>query len=285
MGKEPVFVSTRHLYESYADFWALVDASGFRRCYVDEIDLEASETFITTPINGEIRPHLENCRRTLKGPQRATVIWWNLERPEGAGAELVASIRSQNEQLLQVVDAIWTSDRFMAHAAKGQRAYFCKMGSHPALSLGMARGASFQYDMAHMSYITPRRDSLYAKLSRWRMAPTGWGNARGEILRATRAMLNVHQTEPPITEPLRIVVAAAFRIPYLTESCADLYPLKAGETCLEASYGVLPGAISGWLRQNLSSLGENLHRELVEKWSFREGVMEAAAKTAEGGAA
>ncbi len=278
MTKEPVFARTRHFYQSYSDFWTLVEASGFRTCYVDEIDFDRDETFITTPVNGEHRPHLENCRKRLTGPRKATVVWWNLERPEGVGASLVESIRRQNEIIFEFVDAVWTSDRFMAEAAKGQNAYFCRMGSHAALAEGSSRGKEFKYDVAHMSYRSPRRDHIYARLSRLRMAPTGWGSERSQTLDASRAMLNVHQTEAPISEPLRIVVAAAFRLPYLTESSADPYPLKSGETCLEASYPDLPAALSTWLRRNLSELGENLHRELVEKWSFRAGVDEAMEK-------
>ena len=34
-----IFTRTRHTYDSYSDFWKLVELSGFNICFVDEIDI------------------------------------------------------------------------------------------------------------------------------------------------------------------------------------------------------------------------------------------------------
>lgn len=66
-----IFAKTRHVYQSYDDFWRLVALSGFETCYVDEIDHNRDATYIFTPTNGE----------TLNGWDRgrARIIWWDLE--------------------------------------------------------------------------------------------------------------------------------------------------------------------------------------------------------------
>src|SRR4051812_7712427 len=47
---EPIFAHPRWDYQSYADYKKLIDLSGFKSCYMDEMDLESDNTYIfSTP--------------------------------------------------------------------------------------------------------------------------------------------------------------------------------------------------------------------------------------------
>ena len=54
------FVRTRHFYESYQDFFRLVELSDFETIYVDELDISKEGVYIVCPMNGEWRPHIDN---------------------------------------------------------------------------------------------------------------------------------------------------------------------------------------------------------------------------------
>jgi hypothetical protein len=280
--QEPIFARTRYTYTSYTDFWRLVELSGFRTCYVDEIDLERDEIYITSPVNGETRPHLFDRRAKLRGPQEARVIVWQLERPcdpsrPGSPEE---QVRAGAREILTFSDAAWISDRWVARVSEGGFVHVT-MGSHPEL----AGGPSFatpQYDLAHMSCSVPRRDAVVGYLHRrgLRIAPNGWGLERDRALRASRAILNVHQDGAPVMEPLRIALAAAYRLPYLSEVSNDPYPLVPDRTVLEAPVDRLGQAVEGWLRESrLRDLGSLLHEDLCVQMNFRKGVMEALERT------
>ena len=231
-----VFARTRYEYQSYSDFWRLVALSGFQTCYVDQIDLERENTYITAPVNGETRPHLYDRRSKLKGAQKAQVIVWLLERPDVTG-DVNAGVR----ELMKYVDAIWTSDKWLAdtsgklsEADGGPHYVYAEMGSHPELAMGPSSHSG--HDIAHLSYTVPRREAIYKPLAGLgaKIAPNAWGDHRDGVLRSTRAILNVHQDELGLIEPLRMVVAAAYRLAYLTEDCPE--PVPSG------SRGNMPGS-------------------------------------------
>lgn len=281
--KDPVFARTRYNYNSYSDLWMLVELSGFKTCFTDQMDLEADLVYITSPINGEQRPHIKHQRGILKGPQKAKIIFWNLERPDSHKPEIgiEQSIYDIYTEIFQHVDAIWSSDRWMSGIFRDKRSIFCEMGSHAGLSLTERPHNGFIYDLSHLSYMTYRRESFFGtlKLMGLKMAPKCWGAERDAVLHQSKAMLNVHQTEAPICEPLRIAVAAAYRMPYITEFTRDLYPLEEGVTCLSAPYDKLANETLKWMKGDLAGLGHALHDRLVKNWSFRDGVMDALRKT------
>ncbi len=279
--REPIFARTDYHYDSYQDFWRLVEASGFKTCTVGKMDLESDNVYITTPINGEHRPHITHRRSILKGPQKAKIISWNLERPDGgrfAEKDPAAAVKEVYTDLFKYFDAVWASDRYLATMPDDPRSLYVVLGSHQDLADGDQPFPGFSYDVAHMSYVTDRRKTILGTLG-LRQAPNGWGRDRDGTLRRTRAMLNIHQTKSPVSEPLRIAVAAAYRMPYLTEECQDLYPLKDGETCLSAPYGALQAKVKEWLSGDISRIGHNLYKLLVEDMPFRKGVMEGLEKT------
>lgn len=283
---DPVFVRTRWEYGSYQDYWRLVDLAGFETCYVDEIDLEREVFYIVTPINGEFRPHITNKRAELGDHTKACkVVWWNLERPDGGrheGMDVYESAAACYTDLFKYTDAIWASDRFLAGVFKDSRSVYVTLGSHEDL-VNPIPFTGYQWDIAHMSYINYRRERLLRGLipHNVRQAPNAWGVERNRILHATRAMLNIHQTESKISEPLRIALAAAYRMPYLTEFCQDLYPLVEGKTCVSAHYNDLPHKVPAWLRNDLAPLGHKLHELLTKDMTFRDGVLDGVHKTLE----
>jgi hypothetical protein len=277
--QDPVFARTRYEYQSYSDFWRLVEISGFRTCYVDEIDLPKREIYITTPINGEIRPHVTHRRSILTGPQEAKIVWWNLERPDSwdlQGRTVEQSIMEANGDILKYADAVWVSDRWVASV--DERSRFVVLGSHPEMSSGPSIGV--EYATAHMSYITDRRKRVYEVVEKAvRIAPNAWGADRDRILRSTKAMLNVHQTPALIMEPLRVAVAAAYKLPYLSEEMNDPYPLEPGVSCLTAPYEEMGDAVVSWLNEDLSKIGIELHKRLCIETTFRIGVLKGLIDT------
>ena len=68
---DPIFVRTRHTYESYADLWRLVELAGFPVCYADELDPASDDTYIVIVRNGENEAGWPGAR--------ARIIHWHLE--------------------------------------------------------------------------------------------------------------------------------------------------------------------------------------------------------------
>lgn len=274
--KEPIFARTRYAYQSYSDLWRLVELSNFHTCYVDEIDVEKDEIYITAPFNGESQGHLPHRRSILKSPQKATVILWMLEKPyavDGTSGTVGQKVSSTLDRCLKFFDVVWISDKWIAGV--DPRYVYAELGSHPGLASGPK--TAIEYDFAHMSCIVPRREGIYGSLSRsLRMAPNGWGAERDKTLRATKAMLSVHQDLVQVTEPLRIALAAAYRLAYLTEDSPNSEPLEPGKTCHSAPYDMLTNDVPLWFaQQDLTSMGERLYQRLCVQSNFRKGVMDA----------
>lgn len=273
----PIFAKTRYEYSSYSDFWRLVELSNFKTCYVDQMDLESEEVYVSTPVNGETRPHIFNRRSILKEAQKARIIIWQLERPISPSGSIDDQIVHMTNEFYKFSDAVWISDRFIA--SKDSRLTYLEMGSHPDLASGAPHPS--QHDIAHVSCSVPRRDGILRRLPPdVRIAPNAWGAERDNILRQSRAMLNIHQDDTQVIEPLRIALAAAYKLPYLTERCYDLHPLVPGETCLEAPYHALLNSVPTWLTyKDLHEFGERLHKRLCLEVNFKTSVMGALQRT------
>lgn len=287
--REPIFVKTRTHYDSYQDFWQLVELGGFETCYVDEIRLDRAKAYIVTPVNGEVRPHIENERlrlkrahglalaSTLRVPSAARLVVWALERPD---APCARPWKNEVSDLLQYFDEVWVSDR--ALGALDPRARFVPLGSDARL--GRAPGdfaETYAYDVAFMGYMIPRREGIARQLqSRGiRVAPNGWGAERAAVLASTRIMLNVHQhnNPAPFGEPLRIALAASFRMVLVSETLADPYPLVAGHDFELAPYDGLVARVAGMLAHpaQMHGLGLNLYARLCVEHTFVRSVHDA----------
>jgi len=232
-----VFVKTRYHYDSYTDFWSLVELSGFPTCFVDEVRLNSDHTYVVTPANGEWRPHIRNERiRVPEGERRAKLVWWNLERGWNPGE---ASPSSDGlGDMLQWCDRVWISDRAWASSLKklhgSERIRNVPLGSHPDLG---APGMLKHYDLIHLSYITHRRSLVYDRIAqRRKLAENCWGEERHQKLLRSRALLGIHQDDKPVIEPLRFSLAAAYGLPILTETVLDPWPYEEGISILSFPY-------------------------------------------------
>lgn len=257
-----IFARTRHHYDSYRDFLSLVELSGFDWCYIDEIDISKDVTYIWSPTNGEQRPHIDNEKKAK--PKVAKLIWWNLERGYDIGG------------MDKYCDEMWVSDRH--YATFNPHFKFVPMGSHPGLRLH-AGDLPKVYDYCHISYKTGRRDHIYSRLNHMGLkeAPNGWFEERDKSIRSSHIMVNVHQDDYLIGEPLRVALAAAYSLPIISETITDSYPLVNGEHLLITSFNDLPRFVSTKLHDKaaLAKLGSQLHNKLCIENSFRSFVEEA----------
>jgi len=223
------FVRTRHNYDSYRDFWSLVDLSGFPYVYVDEMEIEnPDKVYILSPMNGELRQDYDPHRMSQR---KATLFNWNLERPSGSGG--ISNYISDNKRLIDegYVDAVIVSDRYLADLT-GFR--FLPLGSHESLgSPGTVDEKRF--DLVHLSCYSYHRSILFHSpsvpkltIAGMTVADNGWGAERKQRLHESRIMLAVHQDELPFIEPLRMALAAAYGLPVLLEYSQNINYFPSG---------------------------------------------------------
>jgi hypothetical protein len=212
---EPIFVKLRNdqgeLYGSYADYWRLIELSGFPTCEQGEIQLDSNRIFILSPPNG-------NAHEIARQPRRCKLILWALERPLG-GYDGYAPAN---------YDAVWVSDRWLAgelnrHTASSVQ--YVPVGGHA--QLGGERKKPV-WDLTHQSYQTYRRQAVYNELEGrgFAISGNGWQDHRDGILSTSRAGLCVHQDELPIIEPLRMTLFSCWGLPLICEHSHDFYPYQ-----------------------------------------------------------
>lgn len=268
-----IFAHPRHPYDPYSDYRKLIEISNFETCFVDEIDLGADAIYVTSPINGELRPVVEGKKR------RAKIVFWCLERPDsGDWPPEGKNASNRVSEIMSFVDKVWVSDRHQAQM--DLRQVYVTMGSDSRLAEGEVLPAKV-YDIAALTYNNERRKKIYSELGRWKVAPqTAWGETRAKILRSSRSMLYVHQTESLIGAPIRFAIAAAYKLPLLSEMMTDPYPLVEGRDFLSASYDRILAETHDWLSgRNLAPYGEQLHETLCLERNFRLSVLEGVVKS------
>ena len=254
-----IFAQPRHLYDSYQDFRALVQLAGFPLIYVDEIPREGvrENVYILSPLNGEWQNGIRTDGR---------VIWWDLEwRCEGDFPRIPG------------VSEVWTSDAWYA-AKTGTR--YVPMGSDKRLRLTPDRIPT-EYDAAYLGYMVNRRSAIQHELRARGLRITGhgaWGIERDYVLNASTVYLHVHQLDQaPGVPALRMVVAAAYGLPVISETVADVGIF--GHAFLQCVYGRLGEFVQLWARdqhpQMRENYGHSLHTLLCEKLTFRKSVEDA----------
>ena len=249
----PVFVRTRHVYDSYSDLVTLIQLSGFSLVYVDELDADSDNTYVLVTRNGEVpEAGYPNAR--------ARLIHWNLEWDEYPP--------------LAGITETWSSDKWFASTI-GAR--YVPMGSHRDLNLHPDETTPHEYDAALLAYLGPyRRGWLVNQLAqRVRLGPNGWGAERDVILRKSRSMLNIHQREGVnAVAAQRFAVAAAYRLPVITEALTD-GGIFDRTTVLSAGYHELVDCASAWLHGDariLNDFGDGLHQLLCIENTFEKCV-------------
>ncbi|MFC1811644.1 hypothetical protein ACFL03_03035 [Thermodesulfobacteriota bacterium] len=268
MPKEIIFVKTRYVYDSYSDFWQLVKLSGYKTCYVDEVFINKEDTvFITAPINGEWRPHIDNQRNL---PHNAHLVLWQLERPANSGGS-IGQYGKDNRDLIynRYFDEVWISDQQLANESMLR---FVPLGSHPNLGHPGPLGNK-HFNAVHMSYIVPRRATIYKKIKK--LAPNCWGDRRDQVLKQSKCGINVHQDNYPFCEPLRLALFAAYGLPVISERVTITEPY-GGKIIWQDYEDVIPtmkNALSDYAK--LYEFGLELRNYLCEKNNFKKWVDKA----------
>lgn len=250
------FVQTRHFYGTYVDYFCLVELAGYPVVYDDEMDLTNPEhTYILTWFSAQ---------SPFPDDVQARLICWNLEWAD-----------------TPVFDNVeyWSADKWYADA-HGWR--YVPVGSDKRLVEGYPfNEAPLLYDITLQMYRDPARRSRAVHALRdcgLTIAPDGWGEARHRSLLSSRCQVHIHQLEGAhAVSPLRFAVAAAYRLPIITERLHD-----AGifERCLiQSTYDGLPEACQNWLAPNrrsaLMDFGDALHERLCVELTFKK-IIEAS---------
>jgi hypothetical protein len=270
---EVIFARTRWEYGSYADFWRLVEVSGFKTCFVDQIDLNTQATYIFTPLNGEVIPHLKNFPKERPGK----VIWWNLERPLAKGENDIAFKESLNEAL-SYVDECWVSDLFCA--SQDRRFKYVLLAGHGNYGV---RSDEKLYDICHLSYLWGRRSNTINLLSPYfKIAPNAYGKEeQQEIVSKSKLMLSLHQyEESPLLAPIRLAIAASYAIPFITEKFPMVEDLVRREIVFAAeSIDILsnefPLKAYCLNKEGLKRAGDTLFNRLCLETNFKAEVLKA----------
>lgn len=251
---DPIFVRTRHVYESYADFWRLVELSSFPTCYADELDPASDNVYILPFLNSE-------CGNGWAGA-RARIIHWNSEWYVADPVDGVGEF--------------WHFDKWYADCIGAK---YVPVGSHPDLTHAPLSGNSYAYDVAYLGYMIPRRQRIQYECGRLgvMLSPSsGWGEERHRILTNCKAYLHVHQHDDKRGIPaLRMVVAAAYKLPVMMERIEQRGIFQEGDF-LECDYDHLANFAREWTwgapQEQLAGFGERLHERLCHEHTFRRVV-------------
>ncbi|MHC4618404.1 MAG: hypothetical protein ACYTEQ_11705 [Planctomycetota bacterium] len=282
---EITFVKTRHHYDSYIDFWRLVELSGFPTIYTDEVDVSKPGVFIVSPMNGEWRPHIGAQKDK---PRNAHLILWNLERPSGAGsvgqyaedcrALLDGYKRGDNDNWVfadegRYLDEIWVSDRRLAqetnHATR-----FVILGSDEGLGQSPEEKI---YDFCHISYENNRRQTIFKNFPRETIGPNCWPPERDKVLQQSKFGLALHQDNFPFQEPLRMAIFAAYKLPVICEGLYDAFPWSP-EFCVLTGYNQMVQTIKAAIVADYApyqAMANRAWQLMCKKHRFRDMVIQA----------
>jgi hypothetical protein len=277
---DPVFVRSGRTYASYTDFWRLVELSGFKTVEATKADLQKDETYIWAAFDQEF---MELLGEAPPGKRRAKVVFWYLERPDAnlrPGMDPEETFRKAVTEILGWADSIWVSDR--QFQVMDKRTVFSVLGSHPGLC-EQEKGPS-KYDIVHMSQATPRRALLLEELRKRSLVigANAWGDERARTLSSAQLMLVIDRVDGlKVASALRWALAAAYRLPIVSESVQDPYPLVRNISIMTAPYGELARLVMDILPRSelLDEIADAAWRTLCEEWTFRKGVMDALSRT------
>jgi len=257
-----IFCRPRHEYESYTDYWRLVELSDYPIIYIDEIDPQSDNTYLVTPLNGEWQDGWQD-------PRAQIILWdleWHLPNP---------GIAEWNETVWRPgVARVFASDKWYAEKIDAE---YVLLGSHPGLAYG--EEAQKIYDIALMAYLgPPRRSSIVYQLKQLGLsiAANAWGDNRDGILRRSRTMLHIHQHDDVATvAPQRWALAAAYELPLITEGVEDS-GLFDFTHALSTDYNNLASMAHIFIKQQnprvLEDKAKALHQFLCVEHTFRKCV-------------
>lgn len=248
-----IFARPRTWYDSYSDFYRLIEVSGFPLVYFDDIDPASDNKYILTLVNGENQHGWQS--------PRASIVLFDVEwRLEGEYPRIPG------------VREVWAADAWYAEQI-GAR--FVPMGSHAALNPEPSGIREHRYDYAMLMYFTYRRQCIRDRMLEGgiTIAPNAWRDERHHILLGSKAMLNVHQHDHVRTvAPTRWALAAAYRLPMISEDIER--KLWHG---LYYDYNDLVEAAHTWRTREteLQAAGDCLYQQMVVDRPFSRCIQEA----------
>lgn len=248
-----IFARPRYEYDSYKDLYRLIELSGYKLIYFDEIDPQSDNVYVMTLVNGENNGGFPGAK--------ARIILYDLEwRLDGEYPQLPG------------VTEIWAADLWYAQQIKAK---YVLLGSHPGLALTPPNGNERPFDVAMLSYMTHRRRCTFDDLIGHgiRVAPNGWDGDRDVILNSTKIMLHVHQNEFAHTvAPQRFALAAAYRLPLISETLWER-GVFSQDFVLTADRENIPELAKYWrFNDNLETRAGALHQLLCHELTFRKCV-------------
>ena len=238
-------------YQSYTDYWTLIELSGYPIVSPDQIIDHAAHCYIHTWFTARFADWTQCRARHI-----AWILEWiqpDLENEFPKGCE------------------VWASDPWYAEQIDAKYVVF---GSHPGLKPNTAvQSRGLPYMMALMMYVSPRRSPMIHQFKELKltMAPNGWGAERHTYLTNSRSMVHIHQHDGiPTIAPQRFAIAAAYHLPIISENLANCDGFQ--DAILTSDYAHLASFAHQWLTGPkagmLSSLGHALHQKLCVEHTF-----------------
>jgi len=285
------FVRSTHHYDSYRDFWRLVELSGFPTIYENQLDITSdSGTYIITPMNGNFEEHMvgdiDHWRETGEAtggqianqlvsglPRLAHIIIWNLERPSGIGSVGQYAKAGFMWMATRVADEVWVSDPALADETMLR---YVTLGSDYGLG---ELSEKKRYDFTHMSVPNSRRVQIYKHFGDSQIGPNCWPGEnpnRDDVLKSSRFALNIHQDHFPFCEPLRFALFAANGLPIISETLKSGYPY--GSDIQQFPYDTLVENLKICLNDDYErwyKMGLRLRKKLCEDLQFGRVVRRA----------
>lgn len=258
---EILFARPRHDYDSYRDFWRLVELSGYRLIYIDEIQPDSDNCYIFSTPDTHWHDGVE--RRGWRDA-RARIIYWSLEWYEDVDYAAVPGLA-----------AVWSPDKWFADRHAMQ---YVPMGGHTGLKLHPTPTNGRIYDAATFFAPSGRRYDAMGQFKREgvTVAPNGWNEERHRILMQSYCMVQVHQHDHlPVIAPQRWTLAAAYELPMITETLGDQGIFTEGKR-LMCDLPHIGEFVRMWTREGnedrLADYGLALHDLLCRDYTFQKAV-------------
>lgn len=271
---EVVFALTRHSYDSYSDYYNLVKNAWGKWCYIDEIKfVDKDKIFVISPINGELGDHLKNHIHE----KQCKLVWWNLERPPRD--ENHDEHKKNVGELFKYIDYMIVSDKYLQehyYACFGDRIIYTPIGYHECLCEFPFFAVRSKYSFSHISYVWGRRDILNNLPN---CMPNSWGEQRKYDLLRTKFMVNIHQDQFKILEPLRFIIAVSHGLPIISETLHSPAPYIPNLHFLMVPYEhVVSKALSvnNDNYEHYSRIAQNAFEMMKTKYPFAKNIEEMA---------
>jgi hypothetical protein len=275
-----VFALTRTWYDSYTDYRTLTEKAWQDVCFINEIKMSEPIAYVVSPINGEFRPHIDNHRNEEK---KCKILWWNLERPP-RDENHAAHKKDVKELFDKYIDYMIVSDKWYKsyYNEFGDKVIFCPMGIDEVLCPDPWAEGHNKHDFTHMSYVWGRRDILN-KLPN--CLGNCWKEERRLGLLRTKFMINIHQDQYNLIEPLRFVLAISHGLPIITERINDPYPYEIGNNIMMVDYNqIIETAIRCAQREDYAkfrAMAAATYEKMLHQFSFVKCIKEMADKLGE----